>query len=154
MPVEFFGFRPWWNAAKNFQKALVVAPFVIAGPMVAFWIGCAIHHVWTPFMVLGIPYGLLISIPLMRYSGRIQYAVAGFAGGITLGNIGAKEALLSSWIQAIAKAVLGLLAAAVQTPPDTPCFAHAPLGVVYCIFFTILTAGVAVALNIIFSQPA
>jgi hypothetical protein len=155
MPIQFFGFRPWWNVARNYQKALVTAPLVLLGPIVAFWIGCAIHHVWTPFMLLGIPYGMLISIPVMRFGGHIQSAIAGFAGGITLGNIGAKQALVSSWIQAIAKAVLdlvqGALSVAVQTPPNNPCFAYAPMGIVYCIFFAILTVGVVVVLNLIFT---
>lgn len=155
MPIVFFGLVPWWNARQVWQKAVVIGPLVVLGPLIAFWIGCWLDHMWTPFMVLGIPYGMLLSIPAMRLSGKIQGAIAGFAGGLSIGSLGAKEALVRGGLQEIARALIDLVLSVwsvlVPMTPTEFCIKFAPMGIVYCLFFCLLTAAVIVAVNIILS---
>jgi hypothetical protein len=140
-------------------KAAFVTVCVLVLWIVVILLAYHTGHAYLPLIGLGIFYGWLLSYPVMKFFGAtIQAAIGGFLGGITLANIGSKEAAVRSAIQSAASTIVTLvreLGPEVVNPgghADNLGWNWMDTAVVYCIWMTIITVFLIVAVNAHFSS--
>jgi len=101
-------------------------------------------------ILLGMIYGAVSSVPVMKFLGpKIQAAVGGFLGGISVGNIGSKEAAARSMIRSVAQTINESVTQVFSAIPGTELgkWNYMETGIVLCIWTAIVTAFLIVIAN-------
>jgi hypothetical protein len=137
-------------------RAIIVVVLILIWTIVLVSVAVFTSHAYLPFILLGISYGIILSYPILKLFGaKIQAALAGLLSGISVANLGAKEALARSWIQSAAKGISGLVTfghSVIAGPQGSPvAWTYMDSAVVYCLWMAVLTLILVVAANAYFS---
>jgi hypothetical protein len=117
------------------------------------WIAYATSHTYLPLAALGVIYGVVLSYPATKLLGpRLQSALGGLLGGISLGNIGNRIANGESAVKSLSKFITNTVG---QVLSDLPGVGKAMLledGLVLCIWMAIVTMFLLIAVNLYFAE--
>jgi hypothetical protein len=111
------------------------------------WIAFTTSHAYLPLAVLGVFYGTMLSYPATKLlSPRLQSALGGLLGGISLGNISNRIATGESAIRSLSRFITTTVQ---QVFTNLPEIAKKSLedGVVLCIWMAIVTMFLFIATN-------
>jgi hypothetical protein len=127
-------------------RAIAVVLMLLLASFFAGGIAVFTSHAYLPLAVLGVLFGVLLSYPATTLLGpKLQAALGGLLGGLTLGNISSKVASLRSTILVFSKSITDLvkgLGLALSNPEKA---AYVEGAIVYCIWMTIITMFLIVA---------
>jgi hypothetical protein len=85
-------------------KAVTIVLLVLSVSFLMVWAAFCSPHKYLPLAGLGIFYGFILSYPAITLLGpRLQSAIGGLLGGISLGNISSKIAYGTTTIRAISQ---------------------------------------------------
>lgn len=130
-------------------RAITLVLLLLGLSFVAGAIAFFTSHAYFPLALLGIFYGVILSYPATKLLGpKLQAALGGLLGGITLGNISSKVASVRSGVLALSKFITATvqqtIGADMSGNPKTP---YIEAAVVYCIWMTIITMSLIVAIS-------
>jgi len=130
-------------------RAIVLVLLVLGASFVAGTIAFFTPHAYLPLALLGVFYGVLLSYPATKLLGpKLQAALGGLLGGITLGNVSSKVASTRSAILAFSKTITQTVQQVVNAGmANTAKTGYMETAVVYCIWMTIITMFLIVAIS-------
>jgi hypothetical protein len=129
-------------------KAIVIVLSLLFSTFLMGWIAFATSHAYLPLAVLGVFYGVMLSYPATKLLGpRLQSALGGLLGGISLGNIGNRVAIGKSAIRSLAQFISTTVQQVVSSIPGDPKAQLLENGVVLCIWMAIVTMFLIIATN-------
>jgi hypothetical protein len=120
-------------------KAIVLVLTLLVVTFTSVTIAFHTKHAYTPLFVLGIFYGVVLSYPATKFLGpKLQAALGGMLGGLTLGNVSSKVASVRSGILALSKQITDTVQQFGNTGPVTMA-PYIQTGIVFCVWTTIIT---------------
>lgn len=128
-------------------KAIAIVLSLLLSTFVMGWIAFYTSHAYLPLAVLGVFYGTMLSYPATKLlSPRLQSALGGLLGGISLGNISNRIATGESAIRWLSRFITTTVQ---QVFTNLPEIAKKSLedGVVLCIWLAIVTMFLFIATN-------
>lgn len=130
-------------------KAIVIVLSLLLSTFLMGWIAFATSHSYLPLAVLGVFYGVMLSYPATKLLGpKLQSALGGLLGGISLGNIGSGVAKGESAIRSLSKFITTTVGQVLSTVPEVGKAQFLEGGVVLCIWMAIVTMFLIIATNV------
>lgn len=130
-------------------KAIVIVLSVLLSTFLMGWVAFATAHSYLPLAALGVFYGVLLSYPATKLLGpRLQSALGGLLGGISLGNIGSRVAKGESVIRSLSKFITTTVGQVFANVPGVGKAQSLEDGVVLCIWMAIVTMFLIIATNV------
>jgi hypothetical protein len=130
-------------------KAIVIVLSLLLSTFLMGWIAFATLHTYLPLTVLGVFYGVMLSYPATKLLGpRLQSALGGLLGGISLGNIGSRLAKGESAIRSLSKFITTTVGQVLSNLPGDGKAQFLEDGIVLCIWMTIVTVFLIIAANV------
>src|SRR5690242_7525503 len=127
-------------------KAIVIVLSLLLSTFVMGWIAFATSHAYLPLAALGVFYGVMLSYPATKLLGpRLQSALGGLLGGISLGNISNRVAIGKSAIRSLAQFISTTVQQVVSSLPNNSKAQPLEDGVVLCIWMAIVTMFLIIA---------
>ena len=122
--------------------ALLLVTFLSVG--VAF----STAHTYFPLAVLGVFYGIMLSYPATKILGpKLQSALGGLLGGISLGNLSNKVATGTSAIRSVSQFINNSVQQILGTFPGISKSQYLEDGVVLCIWMALITMFLVIGIN-------
>lgn len=122
-------------------KATVLVLSLLLATFMAGSIAFHTTHAYIPMLALGVFYGMILSYPATKFlSPKLQSALAGMLGGISLGNVSSKVASARSAILALSKQIsdtVQQLAGAI--PGSNAMSPYIEAGICFCVWTTLIT---------------
>src|SRR5689334_10849653 len=85
-------------------KAIAIVLSLLLSTFIMGWISFATAHAYLPLAALGVFYGTMLSYPATKLLGpRLQSALGGLLGGISLGNLSSRIATGESAIKSLSR---------------------------------------------------
>ncbi|HEY2913707.1 MAG TPA: hypothetical protein VGK21_10140 [Candidatus Angelobacter sp.] len=129
-------------------KAIVIVLSLLLCTFVMGWIAFATSHAYLPLAVLGVVYGVMLSYPATKLLGpRLQSALGGLLGGISLGNISSRVATGTSAVRSLSKFITTTVQQVLINLPGVGQAQFLEDGVVLCIWIAIVTMFLIIATN-------
>lgn len=129
-------------------KAIVIVLSLLLFTFVMGWIALATSHMYLPLAALGVFYGVMLSYPATKLLGpRLQSALGGLLGGISLGNLSNRIVVGESAIRALSKFITTTVQQVISSLPNDPKASILEDGVVLCIWMAIVTMFLIIATN-------
>ncbi|HEX3584412.1 MAG TPA: hypothetical protein VH024_00340 [Candidatus Angelobacter sp.] len=130
-------------------KAIFIVLSLLLSTFLMGWIAFATSHSYLPLAVLGVFYGVMLSYPATKLLGpRLQSALGGLLGGISLGNIGSRVAKGESAIRSLSKFITNTVGQALSNLPGGGKAQLLEDGFVLCIWMAIVTMFLIIATNV------
>jgi len=130
-------------------KAIVIVLSLLLSTFLMGWVAFATSHSYLPLAALGVFYGVMLSYPATKLLGpRLQSALGGLLGGISLGNIGSRVAKGESVIRSLSKFITTTVGQVLATVPAAGKDQALEDGVVLCIWMAIVTMFLIIATNV------
>jgi hypothetical protein len=130
-------------------KAIVIVLSLLLSTFLMGWIAFATSHPYLPLGVLGVFYGVMLSYPATKLLGpRLQSALGGLLGGISLGNIGSRVAKGESAVRSLSKFITNTVGQVLSNLPGGGKAQFLEDGVVLCIWMAIVTMFLIIATNV------
>jgi hypothetical protein len=135
------------------SRAIAVVLLVLAASFIAGAFAVLTRHAYLPLALLGVMFGVILSYPATTLLGpKLQAALGGLLGGLTLGNIGSKVASFRATIIAVSKGITQLVQGLGVVAGDPAKTAYVETAIVYCIWMTLITMFLIVATNAYLDQ--
>jgi hypothetical protein len=129
-------------------KAIVIVLSLLLCTFVMGWIAFATSHTYLPLAALGVFYGVMLSYPATKLLGpRLQSALGGLLGGISLGNISSRVATGTSAVRSLSKFITTTVQQVLTNLPGAGQAQFLEDGVVLCIWMAIVTMFLIIATN-------
>jgi len=129
-------------------KAIVIVLSLLLSTFVMGWIAFATSHTYLPLAALGVFYGVMLSYPATKLLGpRLQSALGGLLGGISLGNISSRVASGKSAVRALSGFITTTVQQVILSLPEGGKAQFLEDGVVLCIWMAIVTMFLIIATN-------
>ena len=129
-------------------KAIVIVLSLLLSTFVMGWIALATSHIYLPLAALGVFYGVMLSYPATKLLGpKLQSALGGLLGGISLGNISSRVAIGKSAIRSLSQFITVTVQQVVAIIPGDPKAQLLENGVVLCIWMALVTMFLIIATN-------
>jgi hypothetical protein len=129
-------------------KAIAIVLSLLLSTFVMGWIAFATSHIYLPLAVLGVFYGVMLSYPATKLlNPRLQSALGGLLGGISLGNISTKVASGKSAIRALSQFITTTVQSVISNLPGSGKAQFLEDGIVLCIWMAIVTMFLFIATN-------
>jgi hypothetical protein len=130
-------------------KAIVIVLSLLLSTFLMGWAAFATSHTYLPLAVLGVFYGVVLSYPATKLLGpRLQSALGGLLGGISLGNIGSRVAKGESVVRSLSKFITSTVGQVLVSVPGGGKVQFLEDGVVLCIWMAIVTMFLIIAVNV------
>lgn len=130
-------------------KAIVIVLSLLLSTFLMGWAAFATAHTYLPLAVLGVFYGVVLSYPATKLLGpRLQSALGGLLGGISLGNIGSRVAKGESVVRSLSKFITSTVGQVLASVPGGGKVQFLEDGVVLCIWMAIVTMFLIIAVNV------
>ncbi|HEY1936686.1 MAG TPA: hypothetical protein VGJ33_01990 [Candidatus Angelobacter sp.] len=128
-------------------KAIAIVLSVLLITFLLGWAAFSTAHEYLPLAALGVFYGVILSYPATKVLGpRLQSALGGLLGGISLGNVSSKVATGTSAIRALSKFINNTVQQVIIVVPD-PKAQTLEDGIVLCIWMSLVTMFLIIATN-------
>ncbi len=129
-------------------KAIAIVLSLLLSTFVMGWIAFATSHAYLPLAVLGVFYGTMLSYPATKLlSPRLQSALGGLLGGISLGNLSSRIATGESAIKSLSRFITTTVQQVFTNLPVVGKTQFLEDGVVLCIWMAIVTMFLFIATN-------
>jgi hypothetical protein len=130
-------------------KAIAIVLSLLLSTFLMGWVAFVTSHSYLPLAALGVFYGVILSYPATKLLGpRLQSALGGLLGGISLGNIGSRVAKGESVIRSLSKFITATVAQVLANVPGNGQDQVLENGVVLCIWMAIVTMFLIIATNV------
>ena len=129
-------------------KAIVIVLSLLLSTFLMGWIAFTTSHAYLPLAVLGVFYGTMLSYPATKLlSPRLQSALGGLLGGISLGNISSRIATGESAVRSLSRFITTTVQQVFTNLPGIGKTQFLEDGVVLCIWMAIVTMFLFIAAN-------
>ena len=126
-------------------KAISIVLLLLLVSFAMGWIAFFTSHKYLPLAVLGVFYGILLSYPATKLLGpRLQSALGGLLGGISLGNVTSKVTSGTTIIRSLSKFINTSVQQVMASLPGAQFLED---GIVICIWMTLVTMFLIIATN-------
>jgi hypothetical protein len=133
--------------SRRFQTIAIVLSLLLS-TFAMGWIAVATSHAYLPLAGLGVFYGTMFSYPAIKLlSPRLQSALGGLLGGISLGNISNRIATGESAVRSLSRFIAATVQQVFTNLPGIEKAQFLEDGVVLCIWMAIVTMFLFVAAN-------
>ena len=129
-------------------KAIILVLSLLLVSFLLGWIAFATSHAYLPLAVLGVFYGVMLSYPATKILGpKLQSALGGLLGGISLGNISNKVATGTSAVRSLSQFINTSVQQIFRTFPEISKAQSLEDGTVICIWMALITMFLVIAIN-------
>ncbi|MGC2744329.1 MAG: hypothetical protein WA672_14160, partial [Candidatus Angelobacter sp.] len=128
-------------------KAIVIVLSLLVVTFLMGWAAFFTSHEYLPLAVLGVFYGVMLSYPATKLLGpKLQSALGGLLGGISVGNISSKVATGTSAVRSLSRFINSTVQQLIILVPD-PKAQSLEDGIVVCIWMALVTMFLIIATN-------
>jgi hypothetical protein len=148
LPSLAKAYKGWPTPRKNILKVVFILIVTIVVVLIAVAAQRSRYVLFVLFLLLGIFWGVVLSYPVMKFFGlKIQAAVSGFLGGVSVSNVGSREASIKSGIRTVSQSIGDLIVALQQQSQPTRPWSDIDTAIVYCVWMTIVATFLIVMAN-------
>lgn len=128
-------------------KAIVIVLSLLLVTFLMGWAAFFTAHEYLPLAVLGVFYGVMLSYPATMLLGpKLQSALGGLLGGISVGNISSKVATGTSAVRSLSRFINSTVQQLIIIVPD-PKAQSLEDGIVLCVWMALVTMFLIIATN-------